>query len=146
MDKINEKVYEKGLKLLAVRFHSLGELYRKLKQRGFKDQDIQSVLRKLEELKFLDDRRFAEIFVESLKSYKDFGYYGIKAKLLARQLPNEITQQALAEFLTIDDELEVAKRLLGKLQKQGKKDWEKLASALQRRGFRSEVIRKVLRA
>lgn len=141
---LNEKVYDKAIRLLNIRLHTSGELFKKLKSRGFKPVDIYPVIRQLEEQKFLDDERFAEIFVDNLKRYKDFGYYGIKAKLLARQIPSDIIEKALAEFLSVEDEVFVARRLIGKLRRQGRKDWGKLMRSLQSRGFRSEVIREVL--
>ena len=141
---MNEKVYDKAVRLLAVRLHTTGELYQKLKQRGFKDADIRDVLRQLEEQKFLDDQRFAEIFVDNLKRYKDFGYYGIKAKLLQRKIDNAVISAALAEFFTMEEELSVARRFIGKLRKQGRKEIEKQMRSLAGKGFRGEVIRKVL--
>lgn len=141
---MNEAVYEKAVKLLSHRFHTTGELLRKLLVRGFPASDIHPVLRKLEEQKFLDDEKFAEIFVDNLKRYKDFGYYGIKAKLLKRQIPSGLAEQALSEFFTEEDELAVAKRVVAKLKKQGRKEWEKLMRSLTSRGFRNQVTRKVL--
>ncbi len=141
---MDQKIYDKAIKLLTVRLHTTFELYRKLKRRGFKNADIRPVLQRLEELKFLDDERFAQIFVDNLKRYKDWGYYGIKAKLLARQIPSELAERALAEFFSVEDELVVARRLIGKLKRQGRKQWEKLMSSLQSRGFRAETIREVL--
>lgn len=144
MSEINEKIYEKAVKFLAIRLHTTGELHRKLKERGFKDRDIAPVLRKLEDQKFLDDERFAQIFVDNLKHYKDFGYYGIKAKLLQRQIPSDMIEKALDEFFSLEDELAVARRFIGKLKKLGRKTWEQLARSLQSKGFRADVIRKVL--
>ena len=141
---MNEKVYDKAVRLLAVRLHTTGELYQKLKQRGFKDADIREVLRQLEEQKFLDDQRFAEIFVDNLKRYKDFGYYGIKAKLLQRKIDNAVISAALAEFFTMEEELSVARRFIGKLRKQGRKEIEKQMRSLAGKGFRGEVIRRAL--
>ena|SRR3989344_3241401 len=141
---MNEKVYDKAVRLLAVRLHTTGELYQKLKQRGFKDADIRDVLRQLEEQKFLDDQRFAEIFVDNLKRYKDFGYYGIKAKLLQRKIDNAVISAALAEFFTMEEELSVARRFIGKLRKQGRKEIEKQMRSLAGKGFRGEVIRAVI--
>ena len=141
---MNEKVYDKAVRLLAVRLHTTGELYQKLKQRGFKDADIRDVLRQLEEQKFLDDQRFAEIFVDNLKRYKDFGYYGIKAKLLQRKIDNAVISAALAEFFTMEEELSVARRFIGKLRKQGRKEIEKQMRSLAGKGFRGEVIRRAL--
>lgn len=145
MDIINQKVYDRAIKFLAVRLHTTGELYAKLKQRGFKPADIRPVLRQMEEQKFLDDQRFAEIFVDNLKRYKDFGYYGIKAKLLQRKIDNDMAEAALAEFYTIEDELVVARRYVGKLKRQGRKDYDKVMRSLQSKGFRGEIIRQVLK-
>lgn len=141
MEDIDEKIYEKAVRLLAIRMHTTGELHRKLKSRGFRDQDIRPVLQRLEELKFLDDEHFAQIFVDNLKRYKDWGYYGIKAKLLKRQIPSDLAEQALKEFFTIEDELNVARRLVDKLNKAERKDWGQLLRSLSGRGFRMEVIR-----
>lgn len=140
---MNEELYEKAIKFLSVRLHTTGELYRKLKLRGFKLDEIREVLQKLEEQKFLDDRHFAEIFVDNLKRYKNFGYYGIKAKLLARFIPSDIAEQVLRDYFSADDELVVARRLIGKLKRQGRNEREKLARSLRSKGFRTEVTRKV---
>lgn len=161
MEEIDEKIYEKAVKLLAIRMHTTGEMHQKLKARGFRDSGIRPVLRRLEELKFLDDEHFAQIFVENLKRYKDFGYYGVKAKLLQRHIPGDLAVRALDKFFTLQDELAVAERLVKKLSSRkvrlpagqgsalgGKKRaggaWEKLARGLQSRGFRTDAVRGIL--
>ena len=141
-DELDNKVYQKAVELLSLRLHTTGELQKKLKTRGFKDEDIVPILHRLEELDFLNDERFAQIFVDNLKRYKDFGYYGIRAKLAQRQIPSDIAAAALKEFFTAEDESVVAKRLLKKI---AKKTYEQKARALSTRGFRSEILRKVLR-
>lgn len=145
MQEINGKAYEKAVKLLAMRMHTVGELHQKLKAKGFKDDDIRPVLLNLLEQKFLDDQKFAEIFVDNLKRYKDFGFYGIKAKLITRQIPSETAERALQEYFTLEDELAVARRLLGKLKKQGRETYEQLARSLASKGFRNEVLNEALR-
>lgn len=142
---MDEKIYEKAIKLLSLRMHTTGELQRKLKARGFKDQDIVPVLKELERLQFLDDQKFAEIFVDNLKRFKDFGFYGIKAKLLARQVPSDIVESVLAEFFTAEDETKIGQRVVAKLKKRGRDSYEKLARALQSRGFRNQIISAVLK-
>lgn len=141
---MNEKIYEKAIKLLAGRLHTTGELLQKLKLRNFQKADILPVLRQLEAEGFLDDERFAQIFVENLKLYKDFGYYGIKAKLLKKQIPHEIAEGVLAEFYTLEDEFRVAGRLTHKLKRQGRNKKEQILRSLQSRGFRSEIIYKIM--
>lgn len=141
---MNEKLYEKTIKFLTVRLHTTGELYQKLQIRGFKPAEIREVLKKLEERRFLDDSRFAEIFVDNLKRYKDFGYFGIKAKLLARHIPSDMAEAALRDHYTLEDEEIVARRFTGKLKRQGRTEPEKIMRSLQSKGFRSDIIRKVM--
>lgn len=145
MEELSQKVYEKAVKLLTVRMHTVGEMHQKLKAKGFKDSDIRPVLRRLEEQKFLDDLKFAEIFVDNLKRYKDFGYYGIKAKLLQRKIPSDMAEQALQEFLTGEDEFSIANRVVGKLKRLDRKSWEEVARSLKAKGFRGEILGRVLR-
>jgi len=145
MEGLNQKVYDRATKLLLIRLHTVGELHRKLKQKGFLDSDILPVIRRLEELHFLDDRRFAEIFVDNLKRFKDWGYFGIRAKLHARQIPSGAADAVLSEFFTLEDEIAVARKLAGKLERTQKITYEKLARALGSRGFRPEIINKILR-
>lgn len=145
MQEINQKIYDKAIQLLSVRLHTTGELFKKLKTRGFSPADIAPIIKQLEEQRFLDDQRFAEIFVDNLKRYKNWGYYGIKVKLLNRQIPADMAEAALAEYYTADEEAAVAVRYLQKITNQGKElPWEKLAGKLQSKGFRTEIIRQVL--
>ena len=141
---MNESVYDKAVQLLSIRLHTTGELRRKLEQRGFENAEILPVLRKLEELGFLDDQRFAEIFTDNLKRYKDWGYYAVKAKLAARLVPGETAEAALAGFYTPDEELAVAQRLYKKLSTQGRKTREQIMRSLASKGFRSDTIRRIL--
>lgn len=142
---MDEKIYEKAVKLLSIRMHTTGELLDKLLRKGFKRIDILPILKELEEHKFLDDQKFAEIFVENMKRYKDFGFYGIKAKLLARRIPSDMAEHALAQFFSLADEEALAAKLVSKLKRQKRDTFEKLTRSLQGRGFRAEVIRKTLK-
>src|SRR3989338_5447821 len=146
MDELNQKIYEKAIQLLSIRLHTTGELQQKLAKRGFASNEIVPILKRLEELKFLDDERFAQIFVDNLKRYKDFGYYGIRAKLLKARVPSEMAERALSEFFTVEDEVAVARRLAAKLKRQGRAEWKKLTRSLASRGFRTEAVRQVLYA
>ena len=146
MSELNQKIYEKAIKLLSIRLHTAGQIYDKLKTRGFAQSEILAVLKRLEELKFLDDERFAQIFVDNLKRYKDLGYYGVKTKLLKARVPSEMAERALSEFFTVEDEVAVARRLAAKLKRQGRAEWKKLTRSLASRGFRTEAVRQVLYA
>ena len=142
---MNQKVYDKAIKLLDIRLHTIGELEHKLRIRKYQDQDIKEVIKELKRLNFLDDQYFTQIFVENTKAYKDFGYYGIKARLMKRFVPNDMITSSLDELYTLEDELVVAQRLVAKLKSRGRDSYEKLARSLSSRGFRNEIISKVIK-
>jgi regulatory protein len=145
MGDLNQKIYEKAIQLLSNRMHTTGELLDKLKKRKFPEKEIWPVLKHLEELKFLDDERFAQIFVENMKLYRDWGYFGIKAKLIKKRVPNDLAEAALGDFFTLEDELVVAERFLGKLKKRGRSEYEQIMRSMSSKGFRMDVIQKLVK-
>jgi regulatory protein len=128
--------------LLSSRMLSSGQIREKLAKKGYTTTDTENVVKDFERLKYLDDGQFAQIFSENLKKYKNFGYFGIKKKLMERKLSSEVIDGVLSEF-TIAQEKAIAKRLL---EKSGAgKSPEKHYRMLQSRGFRGEVIAKVVK-
>lgn len=139
-----QKAYEQAIKYLSIKMRSVGEMQEKLKVKKYPPKIIFQVLRELEDLRFLDDERYAQIFVENLKTYKNFGYYGIKQKLMQKKIPTDIVEQVLADFFSEEEELMVAKRFLNKLRRQGRKKYEQIARSFSSKGFRTEVMREIL--
>lgn len=156
-----EKAYEYALFLLSLRLRTEGEVREKMQKQQYKPGVIQTVIEKLTNQKYLNDQRYAEIFLENLKQYKTFGFYGIKKKLLEKKLPKAIIESVLTAGLSIDDEIKIAMRFLKKtgvvLSPKVIKEVEyqifnsalseakqKLAHRLQARGFRSEVVSRVV--
>lgn len=137
--------YDMAVRYLAMRMHTVGELTEKLKKKRVASDVLIQVLRRLEELDFLNDRRFAEIYVENLKRYKSFGYYGIKNKLISKKIPTDIVGDTLEEFFTLEEEVAVAGKLVEKLARQDRTSYQQLARSLASKGFRTEVISEVLR-
>jgi regulatory protein len=136
-----EKIYNKAIKLLEGRFHSVSELKRKLEARGYSKDDVTSVLEKLKNQDYLNDERFAQIFFDNLIKYKTFGFYGLKAKLMHRGIDKEIIESLLQQ-LDIDQEIIIALRAVNKKRD---KDPVKIARSLSAKGFRSEAVNKVLK-
>ena len=142
---VYQKAYDQAVKYLTLRLRTVGELQQKLKLKKYPADVIVKVLRELENLDFLNDERYAQIFVENLKRYKSFGFYGIKSKLMAKKIPNDMIEQVLQDFFSEEEEIEVARRFVKKLARIGRKKYEKVARSLASKGFRTEVTSKVLR-
>lgn len=143
--EIYQNAYNQAIKYLSIRLHTLGELQDKLLRKKFPQNAVLKVLQRLEELDFINDERYAQVFTENLKQYKDFGYYGIKAKLSRKRIPTEIIARVLEEFYTLEDEMAVAGKYAEKLKRQGRGTYEKLARSMASKGFRTEVIGTVAR-
>ena len=128
--------------LLSSRMLSVGQLLEKLKKKGYSQEDSENVIQRFRQMKYLDDDQFAQIYFENLKKYKNFGYFGIKKKLIERKLGTEVINNLLNSF-TITEEKKIAHRLLEKSAKG--KTAEKQYRMLQTRGFRGEVVAKVVK-
>ena len=155
-----EKAYEYAVYLLSLSLRTGGELEKKLQEKGYIEATIHTVLKEFKEARYVDDARYAEVYLENLKKYKTFGYYGIKKKLMEKRLPQNIIERVLAQGLGEDEEMKIAKRFLKKYEavsfhktkktlpgseedaKQEAK--QKLAQKLRARGFNSSVISKIL--
>jgi regulatory protein len=140
-----QKAYDQAVKYLLLKSRTVGEMQEKLQKKKYDKKIVFEVLKELERLDFLNDRRYAEIYVESLKRYKSFGYYGIKNKLHQKKVPTAIIGEVLDEFLTPEDELAVAERFVKKLQRQGRKKYEQIARSMGSKGFQGDTIRQILR-
>lgn len=136
--------YDKAAELLAARPHFRQELAAKLQQRGYSPEEIEEALRRLESQGYLDDRAAARSFVEA-RLTRNEGRLRLRAELLRRGAPEEVTEEALAE-LTPEDDLPAARAAAERWQRQGGRDPRALARHLDRKGFSRRAIVAVLNA
>ncbi|OGE83688.1 MAG: hypothetical protein A3B10_04510 [Candidatus Doudnabacteria bacterium RIFCSPLOWO2_01_FULL_44_21] len=137
-----QKALEKAHRLLKIRPHTRIELIRKLTLKGYNAQLVEKVTQELLEQNLINDELFAQIYLDNLIRYKTFGFYGLKAKLMQRGIPAGEAETLLKEKLPIEAETEIAMRIVDRNSGLEK---NKLAQKLARKGFRSEVIREVLK-
>jgi regulatory protein len=135
------KTYEKALKFLKIRPHHSAELTRKLSMRGFDRAEISDAINQLKGEGLLNDKQFAEMYLESLLKYKTFGYYGLKAKLLSRGVASKDADNLLTKNLLVEQEYQIAQKLVNKSRGLDK---IRLSQRLSRKGFRSEVISQII--
>ena len=141
-----EKAYEYAMYLLNLQLRTSGELEMKMKDKGYLPDVINKVIEELKASRYVDDLRYAEIYLENLKKYKTFGFYGIKKKLMEKRLPSSIIEKVLSEGLSEEEEIKIAVRFLKKYQIQNTKyeELQKLAQKLKSRGFRGSTIVSVI--
>lgn len=145
----SKSCYQKALQILARRDHSCAELMRKLRSRGFGISEIEPVIRECRRLGYLNDNRFAEIYVNQLQR-KGYGINTIKQKLFAKGIPEAVIQDNLTPYGADNAQLELCRRVLAKKLKPfaGDNPSEAQAPKLYRyllsRGFPSHIIRQIL--
>lgn len=135
---------ERALYLLDERDYSYVELFRKL-ERNYDEDICYEVLNRLVELGCINDRRYALKLAEYLCVTKKHGYYRAREEMRQRGIPNELIDEALAEFE--DDTLE---RLVSLVERKyakyltDEKGKNKVKSALVRLGYSFSDINAVL--
>src|SRR5579864_8612429 len=97
----SSKAYEYAVFLLSLKLRTIGEVLKKMQGRGYSEKIIEDTIEQLKNQRYLDDQRYAEIFLENLKAYKNLGYYGIKKKFMEKRLPPEVIDSVLGAGFTI---------------------------------------------
>lgn len=108
------KAFDAALNLLARRDHSSAELSRKLTARGFPGEEIEAAIARLQQLTYLDDRRYAEQWAaRAVREGKAVGHR-LRLELRRRGIPSELIEAALAAAGEELDERRAIAELLGR--------------------------------
>lgn len=138
-------VRDAALRLLARREHSLIELKRKLGQRGWPGDMVDTVLADLAEAGLQSDTRYAESYVRS-RAGKAYGPVRIRAELGERGIDRSLVEHALRELDA--DWFTIAatwyERRYGSEAPEDIKEKSRRQQALARRGFDHAVIRELV--
>lgn len=143
-----ETALQQALRLLGYRPRSVSEIREHLQKHAVRDVVIEQTIARLQETGLLDDRQFAEAWVENRSVFRPRSRRMLALELRRKGLPDELIQQAVRQSA---DEQTLARQAAQKyLRKVQGFDWPtfraKLGGFLVRRGFSYEVIDPVLRS
>jgi regulatory protein len=130
-----------ALHFLKFRPRSVFEVEKKLKSKKFAEKEIDRVTSVLKKEKLLDDEKFAKMWVESRNNLRPSGSYVLKMELRRLGIADDIIEKVLTPQR---DEV-LAKKALDMKARYREADFEKKAAFLQRRGFSTSVIYKILK-
>lgn len=137
------KLYERALKWLAIRPRSKWELDTYLTKITKNEEHKNKIAAKLQKLGFIDDKKFAESWINSRHILKATSRRKLWVELKQKRVPNDVIEDSLAADET--DEVEVLKDLIKRKSKQSQySDREKLMAYLTRQGFRYDQIKQAL--
>lgn len=146
MKQLTPKGY--ALFLLKLRDRSVGEIVKKMREKGFSEEDTEEAVSFLLDKSFLDDERFARNLIRQRMMMKPEGKYLLRQKLKAKFISDAIIEMTLSEIgddSERDSAREVGKKWLLSHQRVSKEDrWKKLGAFLMRRGYDYEKVKSIL--
>jgi len=140
-----------ALHLVSFRPRSTEELLRRLRQKGFSEDQAEDAAARLQELGMLDDASFAESFVRDRVRLKPHGKRRLQQELRRRGVDPRTAGAAIGEVLESEQtsELEMARRAAAKWRPRAGEDpssaRRRLYGFLARRGFAGDAVMQVIR-
>lgn len=138
---MGKDILQIALRFLKFRPRSVFEVSQKLKSKKISEEEIDKTLSVLKENKLLDDQEFAKMWVRDRNLLKPSGSYLLKLELKRLGIGATDIEAALSE----QDEEALARKALEMKYREREIDYEKKVGFLQRRGFSTSVIYKVLK-
>ena len=134
---------------LSHRDRSVRETADHLKKKGFEEAVVQKTLRDLKEASYLNDRRFAEHWARTRAENRYYGRFRLRQELIGKGLSKELIDETLDTLFETVKEIDLAravveKKLPSMQDLDANKKKSRLIGLLQRKGFSSDTIYKVL--
>lgn len=151
LDEKEEELVDAGLcfavEQKALDYLNRSEQYRmgltaKLLAKGFAKDNISRALDYLEGKKYLDDRRFAGVWLRNRAITHAEGRTKLALELASRGINRTFINEALDEFFEENSEEEICMRAYAKCKKI-KKDEDKIIAYLLKNGFTIKLVNKV---
>ncbi len=146
---IFEKLLNRTYNFLSYRPRSEKEVRDYLVKKKAEQTDIQKIIIKLKEQKFLNDKEFTQWWIEQRSRVRPKALRVIKLELKQKGIANDLIEEVLNESVDLKTELEKAMELGKKKLERFKnlerqKVYEKLGRFLASKGFDWDTIKKVI--
>ncbi|USN97513.1 MAG: regulatory protein RecX [Candidatus Nomurabacteria bacterium] len=135
--------YLRLLNLIYARPRSEYEIRTKLRLKKFEQEEIDQLVDKLKKEGYLNDKEFANWWVNSRKLTRNISSLKLKSELAQKGIKGEVVEDALANNFSKEDELNSLKDLV-KNKKNKYESEQKLMSYLVSKGFNYSQIKEVL--
>jgi regulatory protein len=134
-----------AVRLLSYRPRSVQEVSQKLAQKGYDDLVIEQVVQHLQEVELLDDKAFADYWVEQRQTFKPRSRLALRHELQRKGINRRLIETAVATVDETDAARRAVESRLWRWRSLPRETFEQKAGQyLQRRGFSYEIIKPVL--
>lgn len=130
-----------ALRFLKFRPRTVFEIEKKLESKKISEEEIKKTIRVLKQNQLLDDKKFAKMWISDRNSFKPSGSYLLKLELKKLGVADSLIEEALAG----QNEEKLARQAIESKSRLKNANFQKKAAFLQRRGFRTGVIYKILK-
>lgn len=149
MKKELNKAKDYALRLLSYRSRSEKELRDRLSGKGYAGEIVEKVVEGLKGLSLINDRKFAQAWVEERFLHNPRGERALKRELYLKGVDEEIVEEVIRDAFSRRSEYEIVRELAGKRVKRYKglevpSAKRRIYGFLSRRGFNPGVIQEVL--
>jgi regulatory protein len=147
-----DKVMASALRILSTRSCSEGELRNRLIARRWPDAEaVENCIKRLKELGYVNDDRFAQSYASYRVSVKPLGRARLERELAVKKVPRKSIEAALdLVFGEVAEDTLIDKAITGRIRTHGRPDdraaAKRLFDHLARRGFGYDLIISKLRA
>jgi regulatory protein len=141
-------LFEYSVRALGRRMHSIAELKRKLRNRCSDESTIESVVRRLKDLKYLNDSSYAAAYSAFRRDNEKFGRRRVTTDLKVKGIHADVIAKAVDQTYRDVNELELAQAFLRRkrLKKpDSNKEAARIFRALLRAGFGMSTAVKALK-
>ena len=135
-------------RILARRMYTTREIRNKLLERGYVDKIIEDVIATLERYGYLNDKTYAEEWIQSRMRSKPKGKFALRQELGQKGIEKSIIEDALSQAFNESEEAEMALNVARRKYNSYRGDdpvaaRRKLQAFLLRRGFDFETVKNV---
>jgi regulatory protein len=138
---------------LAVRYlarwdRTVAQMEQFLRDKGASPTQVTHTIGRLSDLRYLNDRAYAERWVDSRLARQPMGRERLKVELQAKGVPDPVIDEALSDALKHLDEDALARRALTARLRAGRRRMTSLQAArlLRQWGFDEDVVARIMEA
>ena len=141
-----DDVFRIAVRFLAYRDRTTAQVEQFLTSRGVSPLQAKQAIRRLAELRYLDDAAYARRYSEKRLASRPMGRERLKAELQAKGIHCSLADQAVAEVLRAIDEETLAQRVVKTAQRHGRRlTSNQIGRLLHQRGFTDETIDHIMK-
>lgn len=149
-EEAEQQAVDRALNYLSFRPRSREEVRRYLRRKETPPEIIEAALARLDRLDFVNDRAFAEFWIETREQFSPRGAHVLKNELRMKGVEREVVDELVDDEQDEERALRAGRKKAMSLVNVPSMDYAKfrnrLGSFLQRRGFGYEVTTRTVRA